>query len=455
MNSTLLTLIVAVLVLLVLISVIIIFAQKSDKATQHTLCRASVILRGKATITLIQGVANMEKLTPLVCTTSDLGTLKGDREGVKKQIADNMAKCWWQFAEGSVQDIFMVERKEKGCFVCYTFNLEKDLDLGEDSKINIMAEPAVRDKNNVSMLEMTNYLFSESYNPGIIYGGGTKNYLGIVYSYGIDGGFNDPEVYRQNRLKRAGVNGFVLDYAGTLSSTDKEKISLIGSELQQKHLGNLLVLTAEEFNGIEKTDARAVIENTNLNTNSTSFDGILVMIDYSQQKIRIHIGSDLSVLIKEYELSDILEREFTKVKDDELNDCTDSVCRVNAINLAFMNSLEAITNKIMNKGEDLPGISPKSYYYYVSNAGLTWPIIQDIEPQKTYAIAYVGVSDEINAEFWRKAWNLNVEYAGMDFLTKGAYSDKLSVDITVDRPQGIIVAEVNKIGAECTTIKAN
>ena len=32
---------------------------------------------------------------------------------------------------------------------------------------------------------MTNFLVSEMYNPGIIYGGGTKNYFGLDYMYGI------------------------------------------------------------------------------------------------------------------------------------------------------------------------------------------------------------------------------------------------------------------------------
>ena len=48
----------------------------------------------------------------------------------KKRNSTMSAKCWWQFAEGSVPDLFKVDKIEKGCFVCYTFTIDENLDRG-------------------------------------------------------------------------------------------------------------------------------------------------------------------------------------------------------------------------------------------------------------------------------------------------------------------------------------
>jgi hypothetical protein len=449
--NTLVTLIIGIVVLIAIIGTIVFMAARSDEATQNTLCRASVILRGKATVTLVSGVVNMEKLTPIVCRTKNLGPLKGDREQIKKQIANRAAMCWWQFAEGSVQDIFKVERKEKACFVCYTFQITKSLDNGTESLIKFFPEPETRQNNNISSGEMVNYLASVSYNPGVIYGGGTKNYFGTSYGYDIDLGIENPRVIKPSQLTSKLVSGYVMDYGYILTPENRAKIEQMGIDMQKKHAGNLLVITADKFKSMDPSDARGIIESTHLNTNETEYDGLLVMLDLQNETIRVHAGSDLSVFIKDYDINDILENEFKKA-EDAADKCDTNKCKVDAINTALVNSLDRITKKMSNEAGMLPGVSPRSFYYYLSNAGQNWPVVDNIQTDKTYVIAYVGVSDENFGGLLRnivKGWNFIWATPKGDVLE---ILNKLQININGARPQLLLITDVNSVGDECSQV---
>ncbi len=450
--GTLATMIIAILVLIAIIGTIVLIASRSDEATQNTLCRASVILRGKATITLMTGVADMEKLTPIVCKTKKLGTLKGDREGIKKQIADRAARCWWQFAEGSVQDIFKVEREEKACFVCYTFTVSGKLDDGTATPIKFLNEPIKRESNNISAPEMINYLASKAYNPAIIYGGGTKNYYGAIYDFKADAGIGDNDrVIKPSKIDAKLASGYIMDYGFTLTQDQKDEIEQAGINLQKGHVANLLLITADEFSAMDPSDARGIIEDAHINTNESTYDALLVMVDLKNHKIRVHVGSDLSVFIKDYDINQILESRF-QVAEKTAADCSDSACVKKAIGEATRLSIRDISRKMLGGANAIPGVSPKSYYYYLSNEGQTWPVVDNIRTEHTYVIAYVGVSDERFSATWRPI------YKALNFIYDTPDDDPLSFlnwfkqKLTVDRPQMVLITDVNSVGNECTQV---
>jgi hypothetical protein len=98
-------------------------AREADEAV----CRSSVFAREKATLE-IPG-PDIEKAFPFLCSTKDK-ELEGDKEQVEKQVADLMAKCFWQFGEGKIEDIFeegTAIGSDHSCFICYTVTFEKDL----------------------------------------------------------------------------------------------------------------------------------------------------------------------------------------------------------------------------------------------------------------------------------------------------------------------------------------
>jgi len=399
LRTTLVELFIMLGVVVILVAVFVSIGSRAEASTQDILCRDSVIIRGKATITLVKNLAEFEKITPLACNLKDLGKLKGNREEVKKEIADYSAKCWWKFAEGSVPDLFKVDRKEKSCYVCYTFSVDKDLDIGTKSKSEVLPEPKLKDRdgNNISSQELTNFLVSEVYNPAIIYGGGTKNYFGIEYPYDLKINFEqDPRVIKTSRIKSTLVTGHVMDYWFKVDNETEKKINDVGVKLQLNNVGNLLVIVADDFSSMEKSDARTIIEDAHLNSNDSSYDSILILANIKKQSIRVQVGSDLSVFLKEYQINQILEKHF---KTNLKNDCADETCNVKAFNDALAASVQDIGEHLTNEAERLPGISPKSYYYYLSNGGETWLMTTDIEPDRTYAITYVATSDENKWKF--------------------------------------------------------
>jgi hypothetical protein len=450
--STLGTLIIAVAVLIVVIAIIVVIAARSDEATQNTLCRASVILRGKARVDIVKGVYSVEKITPIACRTRNLGTLKGDRETIKQKIAARSARCWWQFAEGSVQDLFKKDYKENACFVCYTFNIPDNLDNGTESRMNFFNE-GTRSKTEISSAEIMNYLASTAYNPAIIYGGGTKNYFGANYTFKIDTGSEGAvmEEMRPRDFDSKLVSGYVLDYAYMLTPETKDRLEQIGIGLQEKKLANLLVITADEFSSMDRSDARTIIENTRLNTNETTYDGLLVILDLKNRMVRVHAGSDLSAFIKEYDVAKILGDEFGKAEDAS-GDCPDRACMLQEVNKALLSSMERINSRLNAANDMLPGVNPRSYYYYISNGGLTWSIVDNIKAKQTYVIAYVGVSDSVSGETIKRIINGITSTVNTVLFDVGSIVGYNAFDVSKDRSQNILITDVNSVGNECTQV---
>src|SRR3989338_2462157 len=108
------------------------FSKAQDKAAE-IICRASVALREKSTVSTedITGVSAVKleaKLTPLLCKAIDKKVpVKGDtKEDSLKEFSDLIAKCWWQFLEGTSKNtfgqggfgnIFWSGSSDK-CFIC-------------------------------------------------------------------------------------------------------------------------------------------------------------------------------------------------------------------------------------------------------------------------------------------------------------------------------------------------
>ncbi|HLC88521.1 MAG TPA: hypothetical protein VJG49_00645 [Candidatus Nanoarchaeia archaeon] len=127
------------LVAFVLISgTLIRFMSKAEGKEAEILCHDSLLLRSKSIVNVDHELANMElKLVPVLCATQDK-KIKGTRTDLKRQIANDIAKCWWMFGEGRFEEILhgsdvdilprilATEELENKCFNCYTVLVDQD-----------------------------------------------------------------------------------------------------------------------------------------------------------------------------------------------------------------------------------------------------------------------------------------------------------------------------------------
>lgn len=112
--------------------------EKLEGRDQEQTCYQSIGMRAATSL----GGGSDINLVPILCRTTDQD-LGGDREEIKKQIADSMSKCWWMFHEGRYEEIVNhnVEIRElvgletgNKCFICYAL-LIKEEDLGTPDSI--------------------------------------------------------------------------------------------------------------------------------------------------------------------------------------------------------------------------------------------------------------------------------------------------------------------------------
>ncbi len=365
--------------LIILAAVYFIINSGSDSAGENV-CRDSVILRSKVNIDL--GITEAKKLTPLVCNAIDKGVLQGDREQIKRQIADMSAKCWWMYLQGSVSDIFKDELGEKTCGVCYFFSIQEPLDLGI-TKNGFFTEPE-RKNNYISSQEMYNFMIEEKYNAKLLAGGGTINYIGDIYEF--DHSLILPE---DSKIKLSQVNyisgDYLEDFSGIISQETRTQVKEIGNKLLQNKRGSLLVLVADEFDSIDKSRARRLVDRIGLNTDQEKYDAVLVLVDLKNSKVRVHVGIDLDKYISEFDISSYLEQSFTG-----------SIQNNQDLNQRIIDLLTKMENKINAHYDYLSslGIDSTSYYAYISNRGTTFSVIDHIIPEKTYVVAYMSTSSE-------------------------------------------------------------
>ena len=452
------------LVIFVLIGGIVLLSSRtSDAATTET-CRTSVLVRDKANIE-IKGIKVAEKLTPILCKTTDVKTLKGTRDEIKKQIADFSAICWHMYAEGNVADLFKNEVGEKGCNICYFFQIDE---VKEDTPAKIPMDETKsigRPANKISVPELYNFMMTNRYNPPIIRGGGTKNTTSDEYELS-----KDHLEFKQKKgigeviseikisdIQGKGVKSFVKDYSGFFDKDIANQIDTeIGSRLLREKDVDLLVLVAEKFDTTDRADVRELYDSLNINSDKDKYDGILVLVDISEGTIRLLLGRNLDVYIYEPDIEDLIRDSVRKHTVDSEVD----------VSLAVQEIVNNIGGKILNdKKSELfskHGIDSKSYYAYLSN-GINYPLfVDDIQSGLSYTISYMSGSD--SATFMKKL-EIASALSGIipTSVAPGASIGNLLgvffleemgvIDTDVRRPNYILIARTNTGQKYCKTME--
>ncbi len=149
-------LIITIASFMLIAGVVMRFMSSAEDKEAEILCHDSIILRAQSVVNIDAPGADAEiKLVPPMCKTIDK-KLKGDREKIKQQIADKIARCWWMFGEGKYEEIlhgskvkllpevFGFESLENKCFICY----------------NLMIDPKEFDGDGISPDELMEYLYN-------------------------------------------------------------------------------------------------------------------------------------------------------------------------------------------------------------------------------------------------------------------------------------------------------
>jgi len=163
----------------------------NDVAAEE-LCHDSMAMRAAS---YFQIAGTEISLTPSLCKTIDL-KVEGDREEIKKQIADKMARCWWMFNEGRYDDvldsnelsnIFGWEDYQNKCFICYSAMInEEEIEGG-----------------TITKTEMFEYLLNNQYYKV------NGTYIDYIQSYGgpgaamVMGDINPEEAYAITFLSKS------------------------------------------------------------------------------------------------------------------------------------------------------------------------------------------------------------------------------------------------------------
>ena len=122
------------LAFLLVISIWDMFKSEAEAKTTEALCKGSVALRARSYTEIREPYTPLEvKLgsaaTPLACRTTDKYVPEDKdaaKEDIQREIAGLMAKCWNQFGEGLIQDVFKQgDFISKNCFVCYTLSVRE------------------------------------------------------------------------------------------------------------------------------------------------------------------------------------------------------------------------------------------------------------------------------------------------------------------------------------------
>ncbi len=118
------------------------FLAKAEDKEAENLCRDSIALRAQTIINVNQEeqddsdwIHGQVKLIPPLCKTLDK-KFSGSREEMMHQIADKMARCWWQFGEGRYEQILHgselaptivnLDQTDNMCFVCSTALIDEN-----------------------------------------------------------------------------------------------------------------------------------------------------------------------------------------------------------------------------------------------------------------------------------------------------------------------------------------
>ena len=113
--------------------------EKAPAALQEEICRAAVLIRQKIGGTSPMGAGATVPIE-VACKTITLdvpvkNTADRTTEGVEKQLADRVARCWYMYGEGVVKDVFAGDPLfADKCAVCYAIDV-KEWENGRQEKI--------------------------------------------------------------------------------------------------------------------------------------------------------------------------------------------------------------------------------------------------------------------------------------------------------------------------------
>lgn len=426
-----------VLVFFLVLGVVYYIIDRGGDLGRETICRDSVLVRQQASINYAgTNKPLIEKPTPLLCSPLDKKTLKGDRESVKRQIADLSAKCWWMYAEGTIGDLFQNEQGEKGCNVCYFFKIEDGLDEGVKSTREFFKEESrVLNDDRITAPEMYNFLIDNDYNAKLAYGGGTKHYISDDYEFSSSYDVTNPSTISLSDIEMIPDN-YVLDYSGKISKDTTDKIKSMGDWLIQKDKGRLLVVVADEIKRHDKSTTRMLIEDLGLDSDKNVYDAILVTIDLENEQIRLTMGISLEQYVYEFELQELMKKQFSS--------------KIIDINPPLQNFLEDIKKTIDSNANEYfrtMDIGQKSYYSYLTNQGTTIAIMNEIEAGKTYAISYASTSNDLS--WWQGILqsfdNGGGKTVGIIALGAGVTVVAASVILSGGLTLGLVAAAVNTV----------
>lgn len=124
----------AAILTLVVIAIITLGKKNADE----TACKLSVDTRQTLNVKA-GGVTTIG--TPLACSTKDK-KLSGSDEQIKKELADLVAKCWWEFGQGKYDDALKIGTAgfQKECMVCYTISFKDDFKISGDEFLKYLAD---------------------------------------------------------------------------------------------------------------------------------------------------------------------------------------------------------------------------------------------------------------------------------------------------------------------------
>lgn len=179
------------------------FTSRTNDVEAELLCQTSIAQRARLAVNIGKDISQgsegsslfqaQVKTIPPLCRTIDK-KVSGQREQVLRQVADNMARCWWMFGEGRYEEIldnvnidlfpdvlgfedlapYTDPKDANQCFNCYTVLIDQDDISGGPIEIN----------------EINDFLRTKTYAKV------NKTYLNYIQGYGGPGRvvFTTPEI---------------------------------------------------------------------------------------------------------------------------------------------------------------------------------------------------------------------------------------------------------------------
>ena len=365
---------------LVVLGVIMSIINSGKGVAQETTCRTSVITSQKIQVDNIF----VSFSAPRTCKPIPIGELEGTREEIKYQISELAAKCWWMWLEGSITDVFGANRGQTACSVCYYFTIPEPMDLGRQSTRQFFQEVIVNERNHsvIEIDEMYNYMIGTTYDRKILYGGGTKQYIGDVYNDFRGITLPNPQEIRLAHDLSSVPRTHIQDFTGKIKKETETEIEQLGQLLYEQD-ALLFVVVADKIQRNDRTDARRLIESLNMNSAPNKYDAALITIDATKGEIRMHLGGEHQQYIDELEIEPLLKLTFQQVRDEE------------TLNTALLELIRLLREKYNVMDDTLIqelNIPRDSFYAYLTNNAQTMVYLNPIEINRQYAIAYTADS---------------------------------------------------------------